>query len=159
MNPLQSNSLLVNNLCWHHNIKLWKHIKLLTLNLNMCINKPRSCISVRKIFQCMLILKHQQWWVLDKDLFTVVNEHIYKTSDLQQTDSLDFKIWQFTIVKNCPGSSFYKHWLYLSETWNYLEWEMTELQVLSQDVQHADHLREDQHSVASLLQSTQQLVQ
>lgn len=39
-----------------------------------------------------------------------------------------------------------------------LEEELPALEVLGQDVQHPDHLREDQHAVAALLQPNQQLV-
>lgn len=42
---------------------------------------------------------------------------------------------------------------------NYLEEELSALQVISQDIQHPYHLGEDENSVASLLQTHQQLVQ
>ena len=41
----------------------------------------------------------------------------------------------------------------------YLVWEVSQLQILCQDVQHAHHLREDEYSVARVTQPRQQLVQ
>jgi len=41
----------------------------------------------------------------------------------------------------------------------YLEQKLAALEVLGQDVQHPDHLREDEDAVATLLQTHQQLVQ
>ena len=41
----------------------------------------------------------------------------------------------------------------------YLEGEVSVLEVLGKDVQHADHLWEDEDAVSSLLQPHQQLVQ
>lgn len=42
---------------------------------------------------------------------------------------------------------------------SYLEWVAILGEVFSQDIQHPDHLREDQDSVASLSKSGEQLVQ
>lgn len=42
---------------------------------------------------------------------------------------------------------------------SHLKEELTALQVLSQDVQHPDHLGKDEHAVATFLQPYQQLIQ
>lgn len=41
----------------------------------------------------------------------------------------------------------------------YLKEELTTFEIVSQDVQHSNHLGEDENSVASLLQTHQQFVQ
>lgn len=46
-----------------------------------------------------------------------------------------------------------------SVAWEYLKVEILALQIVSQNVQHPDHLGEDEDSVASLLQTNQQFVQ
>jgi len=40
-----------------------------------------------------------------------------------------------------------------------LEWEVSELEVLGKYIEHADHLREDEHAMSTFTQSQQQLVQ
>ena len=46
-----------------------------------------------------------------------------------------------------------------THTHTHLEQKLSALQVLGQDVQHPNHLREDEHAVATLLETYQQLVQ
>lgn len=48
---------------------------------------------------------------------------------------------------------------HVRRAFSYLKEELSAPEVFSQDIQHPHHLREDEHSVASLLQTHQKFVQ